>query len=330
MQDITDKEFEREVEALKSHRRISATNRPLMDPDLPDMAAIRGGGQEIMAAGPSNPLAAYGSLSSQYGTQADAGEASLDQARTGTLRWRVGVDLRDEGPSQGPSISRGATRQAFTARRRTQAEGTGSATGSSRTINRPRSPAARSTASRDSDTSTGSGGPTDPSHLFWVPASVHPEISPSHFREFLQEHASRAAKEHSPPGSASSGSSGSYSQFGVVGSPSPPLGASSAHPSTTPPISPISLVPRTSIARRGSTLRRQYRPDADAEDDDSIPSIRPPPLPRTREGEPLLSINDLQRLEALAEEASKSIDESELRSVLRRTMSLGAGATSSE
>lgn len=319
MQNITDSEFQREVEALKSHRRISV-NRPLLDPDLPDLAAAYGGGREIL----------------------------------GPDATRAGVSLSDDGPSsstggRSPS-SRSNERQAFTARRR----GTGASTSEASSSDHSRA-AARELVTSDDDVPL--TAPMDPSHLFWVPASMHPEISPSDFRKFLHEHASRAVREGStPPDSpASPSSSSSSSSSGLsTGSSSTPqasypfaarassIGGGLGAPS--PPGSPIDLVSRnTSIARRGSTLRRQYRPESDtdeASDGRQTPEDLGGPgrgglrgsmarrAGSTRQAAPALSIEDLQKLELLAEEASKSEDPAQLRSVLRRTMSLsmpGAG-----
>lgn len=240
------------------------------------------------------------------------GQVNVSDLSPSQAPRRVGVDLTDDGPASNneAQLTRGSGRQAFTARRRNQAsvheganllptQGSSRASGS-----RPRSP-------NTSDSAAPLGRPSDPSHLFWVPASVHPELSPSHFRDFLQEHASRAARERDLPNQQPSSS----------GSPSgaPALEATS----------PMTFMPRTSMARRGSTLRRQYRPDHDTDDEDQTAAPRrPSPSLRPRDGEPALSISDLQKLEALAEEATKSRDETELRSVLRRTMSLGAGTSS--
>ncbi|CAO1617508.1 unnamed protein product [Jaminaea pallidilutea] len=352
MQNITDSELQREVEALKSHRRISV-NRPILDPDLPDMAAIRGGGQEIMSA-------AAGSQSQLSPQRQSSTKSSGSHHSSGSLKHlhehrspsaapspesghRQGYSLNDDGPKAYADSSTEfsaprPTRQAFSARRRgvdgvtsvdTSVGRTASPTGSSSSRGRSPVSAGGASASSNSDKPL---RPTDPSHLFWVPASVHPEISPSHFRQFLQDHASRAVRGDgsTTPESASGSpaSSAGSTSYGVVSSPptSPTIGASDSTP-----ISPMTVASRqNSIARRGSTLRRQYRPENDT-DDDEMPNAggcRPSlSSARSREGEPSLSIKDLQRLEALAEEASKSMDETELRSVLRRTMSLGAGSS---
>ena len=137
----------------------------------------------------------------------------------------------------------------------------------------------------------------DPSHLFWVPAHLHPELAPGEFRAFLQEHA-RTVEEGTPsesPGTilrrAGSGASGR--EDGGLG-------------------------------RRSSMLSRQYKPregDGVGEEEEKIV-----PVKRTRsiynKAGPQLTISDLQRLESLADQASKSNDPTKLRSVIRRSMSL--------
>src|ERR1700728_4102072 len=52
----------------------------------------------------------------------------------------------------------------------------------------------------------------DPLHLFWVPASLHPEIAPAEFRAFLQEHA-RSPTEGMATLQRSSSSSSSISNL---------------------------------------------------------------------------------------------------------------------
>ncbi|KAI0630737.1 hypothetical protein C8Q77DRAFT_1160272 [Trametes polyzona] len=127
----------------------------------------------------------------------------------------------------------------------------------------------------------------DPFHLFWVPARVHPELAPKEFKEFLKEH----ARADSPPVPAP-GRSNSVNSVG--------------------------------LGRKRSMLSRQYdpakHPDASDKDEEVVP------LRRNRTSiyanVPQLTISDLQKLEELAEEASKSDDPSKLRSVLRRSLSL--------
>lgn len=286
MQNITDSEFQREVEALKSHRRLSV-NRPILDPDLPDLAAVRGGGQEILGGAPQGN--------------------------------RVGVDLSDDGAvPQGAASSKGSAqdpalssgRAKFNARRRGLGEGAGGA----------QAPQAK-TAARPPDDEERTG-PEDPSHLFWVPAHMHPEISPSDFRNFLKDHASRAVGQISPPASEA----GESPQAGTGAFPfADRVTAMRNEVTETPPPSPSdSLISKsTSLTRKGSMLSRQYRPEQHADDSEDDKPITP--LRRNRSilsGGPTLTIDDLQKLEQLAEEASRSQDPSRLRSVLRRTLSL--------
>ncbi|KAF9005956.1 hypothetical protein BDQ17DRAFT_1239689 [Cyathus striatus] len=163
------------------------------------------------------------------------------------------------------------------------------------------SPTASSAKDSDSSSSSHEDGSTsshrshrtsnptdDPFHLFWVPASLHPEIAPAEFRAFLKEHARAPSTEDSDaPGLSRSPSSSS------------------------------------SLARKKSMLSRQYRPS----ENDGVEEEHILPLKRNRTSlyvnrGPQLTINDLQRLEELAEEASESDDPSKLRNVLRRSLSL--------
>ncbi|KAH7924276.1 hypothetical protein BV22DRAFT_1013572 [Leucogyrophana mollusca] len=128
----------------------------------------------------------------------------------------------------------------------------------------------------------------DPFHLFWVPASLHPEIAPAEFRAFLKEHA------RGPP------------PDGV----NVPTRSSSLGPSSA------------GLGRKRSMLSRQYKPS----ENDDVEEEKVVPLRRNRtlltNAGPQLTISDLQRLEQLAEEASTSDDPSKLRNVLRRSLSL--------
>ena len=126
----------------------------------------------------------------------------------------------------------------------------------------------------------------DAFHLFWVPASLHPELAPGEFQSFLKEHA-RAP----PEGGASLSRSGSGS---------------------------------SSLGRKRSMLSRQYRP-REGDGVEKEEDIKP--LRRNKSGiyaypGPQLTISDLEKLEQLAEEASKSDDPTKLRSVLRRSLSM--------
>ncbi|KIY52995.1 hypothetical protein FISHEDRAFT_69453 [Fistulina hepatica ATCC 64428] len=129
----------------------------------------------------------------------------------------------------------------------------------------------------------------DPFHLFWVPASVHPEIAPAEFRTFLKEHA------RAPDGSGGLSRSGSSS---------------------------------SALGRKKSMLSRQYRPheNDDVEKEEVVHLRRNRTSIYVNQG-PQLTISDLQKLEELAEEASASDDPSKLRSVLRRSLSLNMSPT---
>lgn len=130
----------------------------------------------------------------------------------------------------------------------------------------------------------------DPLHLFWVPASLHPEIAPAEFRAFLKEHA--RSPLDGPDGTADSAA-------------------------------PQQLTAQASLNRKKSMLSRQYRP----KEDDGVEHESVVPLKRGRSllypaSQPTLTISDLRILEELVEEAAESADPAALRSALRRSLSL--------
>jgi hypothetical protein len=131
----------------------------------------------------------------------------------------------------------------------------------------------------------------DPFHLFWVPASLHPEIAPAEFRAFLKEHAR-----------------------------SPSDGSETSEES----LSPSSLSSSSSLNRKRSMLSRQYRPKLNdgVEEENVVPLKRNRSILYPTNPGPQLTISDLQKLEELAEEASVNDDPSKLRNVLRRSLSL--------
>ena len=119
----------------------------------------------------------------------------------------------------------------------------------------------------------------DPSHLFWVPAHVHPELAPGEFKEFIKDHTNlqRALSNRSQGG----------------------------------------------MSRRRSTLSKQIRLGAseDAEDNAAAESsVRPRRRGTHRENMPTLTLEELQQLENLAEQANN--DPVELRNILRRSFSV--------
>ena len=127
----------------------------------------------------------------------------------------------------------------------------------------------------------------DPSHLFWVPARLHPELAPGEFRAFLKEHARDGGAALQRASSASS-------------SPTSPIG------------------------RKKSMLSRQYRPSESdgVEEEHEVVPIRRNKSSLYSNPAPQLTIDDLQKLEELAEEASMSDDPTKFRSMLRRSLSL--------
>lgn len=138
------------------------------------------------------------------------------------------------------------------------------------------------------------GAAVDPFHLYWVPAHLHPELAPTEFRAFLKEHAHGPADE-------------SGSEDGMPGS---PMG-----------LAPGMARSSSQLGRKRSMLSRQYKPRANdgVEEEHVVPSRRKSMF--LNEG-PQLTINDLQKLEELADEASRSDDPTKLRRMLRRSMSM--------
>ncbi|KAJ7180597.1 hypothetical protein C8R46DRAFT_985543 [Mycena filopes] len=133
----------------------------------------------------------------------------------------------------------------------------------------------------------------DPFHLFWVPASLHPEIAPAEFRAFLKEHARNPPSDDDPAALQRASSNASIVSSG--------------------------------LGRKKSMLSRPYQPSENDSGDETVV-----PLRRNRSSiyssnqnqGPQLTISDLQKLEELAEEASGSDDPAKLRNILRRSLSL--------
>lgn len=131
---------------------------------------------------------------------------------------------------------------------------------------------------------------SDSSHLFWLPAHLHPELAPAEFRAFLQEHTSSAPSSNSAQPLARSLSRGK------------------------------------SLGRQKSMLSRQYQPSVndgvETESSEIVPTRKNSHRTSFQATGPTLSAADLQKLEALADEAAKSGDPSRLRSVLKRSISM--------
>lgn len=178
-------------------------------------------------------------------------------------------------------------------------------------IRKKSSASAKGLANDDEEPGTSSNNPSgtqtagrdDPFHLFWVPASLHPEIAPAEFRAFLKEH---ARGEGASPDSLSRSTSRSSLSSGSAGQ---------------------------GLGRKQSMLSRQYKPSVN----DGVPLdpseevVKPLDRRSSRYANqgPQLTINDLQKLEELAEEAARGGGEGEepeegkrLRNILRRSLSL--------
>ncbi|KAG5647436.1 hypothetical protein DXG03_009366 [Asterophora parasitica] len=217
-------------------------------------------------------MAARTLLPSEYDIQRERDALKDLRRRSATPgALMIDPDLPNQSPPSPPAIYRQPTPSDESSQESASGSGTSSTSESSPTT--PNNPA------------------DDPFHLFWVPASLHPEIAPAEFRAFLKEHA------RSPPtsedGSTSPGRSDSLTAGG------------------------------SGLGRKKSMLSRQYKPD----EHDGIENEQVVPLRRNRSSlytnrGPQLTINDLQKLEELAEEASTSDDPSRLRNVLRRSLSL--------
>jgi hypothetical protein len=137
--------------------------------------------------------------------------------------------------------------------------------------------------------------------MFWVPAHLHPELAPGEFRAFLKAHTTPNPDEPISPTNAT----------GVARSPSW-LARSGRRESTD-------------LGRKKSMLSRQYQPRAGDRVEEETP-----PLPVSnrgsiyggRAGEKGLTLQDLQKLEQLVDEAAESEDPAQVRSMLRRSLSM--------
>ncbi|OXG22980.1 hypothetical protein C367_03908 [Cryptococcus neoformans Ze90-1] len=140
--------------------------------------------------------------------------------------------------------------------------------------------------------------------LFWVPAHLHPELAPGEFRAFLKSHTS-TDPTHADASDAGDAPGMSRSRSWITRNPS---GRGSE-----------------GLGRKRSMLSRQYQPSAG----DNVEEERPPlPTPKPvniyggRSGEKGLTLEDLQRLEQLVDEAGEDVDPENMRNLLRRSLSM--------
>ncbi|KAK4687238.1 hypothetical protein P7C73_g2876, partial [Tremellales sp. Uapishka_1] len=151
----------------------------------------------------------------------------------------------------------------------------------------------------------------DPSGLFWVPAHLHPELAPGEFRAFLKSHT------HPDPASADGEEVAEAQGMGMSRSPSM-LGRNASQRGAG------------GLGRKRSMLSKQYHPRAGDKVEDEAPPV--PLLNRSssnrssiyggRTGEKGLTLEDLQKLEMLADEAALSDNPTSMRTMLRRSLSM--------
>ncbi|KAJ9120094.1 hypothetical protein QFC22_002992 [Naganishia vaughanmartiniae] len=197
----------------------------------------------------------------------------------------------------------------------------------------------------------------DPRHLYWVPAHLHPELAPTEFRAFMKEHAhgdpsnatgDASAVARSPSWLARAGANGtgmvadlarrsSSVRDGTTRLPQSTLGPMNSATSTQ---GVPSLGAASSLSRKRSMLSRQYHP----RQNDDVEN-EPPPLPLHRQGslsrsltrsrsirgssvyggataDQGVTLEDLQKLESIADEAAESGDPEVMRTLLKRSLTL--------
>jgi hypothetical protein len=135
-----------------------------------------------------------------------------------------------------------------------------------------------------------------------VPAHLHPELAPGEFRNFLKQHT------HADPEHATSEDAGEAPGVSRSGS---WLARNNSR--------------KESLGRKRSMLSKQYHPKAG----DNVEEDRPP-MPTTRvrgsiyggkSGDKGLTLQDLQQLEAIVDQADEEGNPDAARAMLRRTLS---------
>ena len=197
-----------------------------------------------------------------------------------------------------------------------------------------------STPSASTSSSTeGSEEEEDQSQLFWVPAHLHPELAPGEFRAFLKEHAHAHALQSDTTQQSTLGSGSGGGQGSLTASSSAPAFSSSS--SSSPPSPFQDAVNRGgSLGRKRSMLSKQYTPRANdgVENEMPVGSLHRARTHRSSiyssalgtDEDPGVSLVDLQKLEELADEAAKSNDPAKLRTMLRRSWSIGGHSEQGE
>ncbi|WWC91171.1 uncharacterized protein L201_006112 [Kwoniella dendrophila CBS 6074] len=171
---------------------------------------------------------------------------------------------------------------------------------------RPESSGSLYDTDNDITLSTPDGLSGEDAGLFWVPAHLHPELAPGEFRAFLKSHT------HADPTNADVSEAGQ----------GPGLSRSPSWLSRNP----SRRGTNEGLGRKRSMLSKQYqpRPGDDVENEvPPVPTRRPGSIYGGRSGEKGLTLNDLQKLEELVDEAEEVDDDPEaMRTLLRRSLSM--------
>ncbi len=181
----------------------------------------------------------------------------------------------------------------------------------------------------------------DPTHLFWVPAHLHPELAPGEFRAFLKSHTQPDGKAEDFP--ASEGTSEAGLAFGGGSGLERRLSAMNRRSSLSRDASANGNADGGGLGRKRSMLSRQYHPRVNDNVEEEIPPLPTAgPLGRSgsnrssiyggRTGEQNLTLEDLQRLEELADQAAEGGDGDlgRMRNLLRRSLSISTTASYSD
>lgn len=185
-------------------------------------------------------------------------------------------------------------------------------------------------------------GTDNPAHLFWVPASLHPELAPSEFRAFLKTHTHVDPLAEGEAAGAMAGQ-GMLAMNGMPIDPDAPIAndmsgmsRGSSWMARKGSLGRGTSSVSGSLNRKRSMLSRQYHPkDGDNVEEEAPPlptagglrrsgtgssSHRPTSIYGGISGDEGVTLADLQRLEQLADEASD--DPAKMRSLLRRSLSI--------
>ncbi|PKI85192.1 hypothetical protein MVES1_001037 [Malassezia vespertilionis] len=249
---ITESDLRREVEALRTRRRLSA-NRAVMDPDLPDLhtGGLRGNSPSLGSGSNTFPSNDQASCSEHLANLSFEHTAHLagSQPLFGSID-RDRILARRQASAGGTARSQTGPESSFPPMEQHHAGGSTRVLG--RTPLPPTPP-----------------GPNGTDNLFWIPASAHPEISPENFRSFLKTQAERNVNQHAQEQAVNMQRSPPNSPPMPKTSPTM-LDAESNAKATTDWL----IGKSTSLARRSSSLRRQYNGFDEAPARERVPEDR--------------------------------------------------------